>query len=114
MVKGRLSQKSVRGNDAVRPRERVNFKTTVEEIASGAVARRDIVKPLSLTSVGSRVAGSASKKADEGWLNKLGANNLPSPGQSQTCKYSVVLRAVTFCVQRPHGSCWVKGLAVVP
>ncbi len=69
---------------------RLNSKATVEEIASVAGAGRNIVIPFSLTSVCSHVAGSASKKADEGWLNKLGTNKDSSMNFLLTSQFSSI------------------------
>src|SRR5215212_12258549 len=87
------------------------FNTTVEEIGSGACAGNSTVTPAGPVCTFCALA-SVNNRAESILFFKLGINNVPSFGQSNTCRYNVVPLDVTFFVQRPHAS-FLKGLAVV-
>ena len=71
-------------------RRAVEFQSDRGRNCVGRGAGRNIVIPFSLTSVCSHVAGSASKKADEGWLNKLGTNKDSSMNFLLTSQFSSI------------------------
>src|ERR1035437_2442226 len=95
------------------------FKTTVEEILSGAISGTEIVTPFASLAVFNCLCQPSqldfNKYALTTWLCRPGTTSLPSVGQLKTCKYSVVSlpSSETFFVQRPHGR-RLNGLADVP